>query len=242
VVYRQHKDGRPIKVERGLIWCDKNTISTIERIYPAQQDGEKAQRLLDGFTEFFGEYKTPTTGVIFETGRYSQAYEDYDYHRTISLELIPREHSFDYVNVTIGNKALCLSCGDRIEYSESLYCMDCGGTKYVCEECGEAINEEDVYWVDGYAYCSDCVFYCNECGEYHLNNSENEVRTRRWGGGTCISYVCDWCRSNYYTCCDGCGEYFHNDLITVVDEEHNKVEEGCYCEDCYNSLADIDED
>jgi hypothetical protein len=243
IVYRQHSSARPVKTERGLIWCDKNIVSTIDRIYPAQSDNMKAQRILKGFTDFFGEFRYPVEFNLLDTHRFSHAYEDYNYYKHTTRSLKPlTSPAFSVTGISVGEKAHCIKCGLLVLGSESLYCSDCSSDKVVCEDCGAVINSDDAIYINGSYYCDDCVFYCDECNDYHSNDEYNEAYVSGWGRGMRTTYVCDSCLTNYFVCCDGCGDYFHNDLITVVEEEHNKVEEGCFCGNCYYALADIEED
>ena len=98
------------------------------------------------------------------------------------------------------------------------------GTYGHCICCGEKISEN--------LYCHNCNSgkRCEECGEYVSDTYEvydSHGYTR---------YVCDYCRDEYYTCCDRCGCYHPNSqVIQAADDDY-------VCDDCldrYYTRCDI---
>ena len=53
---------------------------------------------------------------------------------------------------------MCLRCGSTDAYFDGegcLVCQDCD-THYYCNDCGDRLREDDVYWLDGNAFCESC--------------------------------------------------------------------------------------
>lgn len=109
----------------------------------------------------------------------------------------------------------------------------------VCTECGELIYNEGVAYIDGEPYCLHCVCYCSSCDEYVLDGDINVVGD---------DYICDACLNRYYTRCEVCGEYHHNNETTEVAEGYDVCmdclnNDYYYCNDCgeYYRYDDITE-
>lgn len=120
--------------------------------------------------------------------------------------------------IMFGAQPICISCGRRHSYDESISC--CYDSNYeFCESCGCRIYSDDAYWIGDYPYCSDCTAYCEHCGSYVLENEINDING---------IYVCDDCLREDFIECDCCGTYHHydsGDIITTYDG-------FSYCEDC----------
>ena len=107
------------------------------------------------------------------------------------------------------SSAVCLNCGEEfISNTERCLCDSCSVDYQECQECGSRIyDDNDIRWVDGYAYCPNCVSWCEDCNEY-----VNEDTTRVSGGG----YVCSICLEENYTYCEYCNKYiWNNDTVEV---------------------------
>lgn len=85
-------------------------------------------------------------------------------------------HYHNYSGVEV-----CMCCGSTGGWYESegaLVCNDCEGDYYTCTKCDERLNEDEVFWLDGEAYCENCYDYYGKedslTGEvHHMNNLVN---------------------------------------------------------------------
>ena len=145
-----------------------------------------------------------------------------------------------YVNdipFTIGTDSICPECGEYHTYEENIFCEDCaeGRRRVRCADCGEWIDEDDAYWIDGEPYCCNCAYYCEDCEEYVR---ERDI-TRTIHG----RYVCDSCLEDDYTYCSDVGEYVPNDEVVFTEEGNTYYEDSTdrygYCEVC-GEAHDID--
>ena len=97
------------------------------------------------------------------------------------------------------------------------HCISCGKAIYEGLYCGECKD---------YERCEDCDEYCSET--YTVYDAHGDVR-----------YVCDYCRSEYYTYCDRCERYHPNGLVVqAADDDY-------VCDDClerYYTYCDICEE
>lgn len=84
----------------------------------------------------------------------------------------------------------CVVCGDiTTDFYDGNFvvcntCCDMSGGHYInCEECGDSIYEEDVYWVEDTPLCGYCFNeYAAECalsGEYYFRDNLNTVYLSR---------------------------------------------------------------
>ena len=133
-----------------------------------------------------------------------------------SRKMIPK-------SIILGAKPICISCGYRHDYTENISC--CKSDGYYCTECGQWIDEDDVYWVGDDPYCGDCVVYCERCDCCVPYNDAIRVNG---------SYYCQDCVDEHAYKCDNCGEYVFNDY----DDDVITTEEGhIYCRDCADDKA-----
>lgn len=126
----------------------------------------------------------------------------------------------------------CAECGcvieddDYYEVDGKFYCEDCYDELFEeCADCGCRHYRDDMYWVESYDHyvCADCYNDYEECANC------GGLERSRYLYNTADGYVCESCRDYYYSCCEGCGEVFHNDDL-YYDEEDDEY----YCEECRN--------
>lgn len=92
-----------------------------------------------------------------------------------------------------------------------------------CPNCG---NHND-FCSENVVCCScDDSFFC-DCCEDRMNGESYEVYNC-WGDAI---YVCEYCRDEYYSYCDACEEYHHDDNMTTTEDGYR------YCEDCLDTNA-----
>lgn len=65
------------------------------------------------------------------------------------------------VQINYSGELSCIWCGQLYDpYEDNIVacdsCCDCEGERCYCEECGEQLYEDDVYWVDGSPLCEYC--------------------------------------------------------------------------------------
>ncbi len=98
------------------------------------------------------------------------------------------------VHFTIGAEVQCLNCGNNlVEVSDSFVCGKCDD-RHVCSNCGNRINEDDGYWVEGDLLCRDCfdeyAVECADCGEYvYRDNAYYDEDEGLW--------YCSYCWRNH---------------------------------------------
>ena len=182
-------------------------------------------------------------------------YPDYRYFRNVTLSRIKGSENNNSINV--GAKPICVGCGERHWVRESIDC--CHG--YTCAHCGERMDEDDVCWIDGDAYCRDCCHYCECCGEYHRDD-ETYIEGYGYVCESCLErhfcycdhcdeyvreddmywveceqrYICGDCIDNYYSLCDDCGEYFPDEYMQEYDDYLT------LCDECYNERIEQDQE
>ena len=133
-----------------------------------------------------------------------------------------KENKDDLPTFVFGAEPICITCGRRHSYGDSI--SDCDSGKY-CEHCGRRISDDEIRWVNDYAYCDECVTYCEDCQEYVLNDYAQEIDG---------CYVCDRCLEyGEYYACEECGEVHYVDNLNYDEET-----EEYYCDDCYERLLE----
>jgi hypothetical protein len=121
-------------------------------------------------------------------------------------------------DINIGHRPICIECGCEHEIADSINCCNRPGTQCAC--CGHTIDEDDAYYVNGVAYCYDCVTYCEICDEYVLNGDAHWIERDDM-------YVCDDCLDRYYVWCEHCRRYVLREDATYVESVGYYV-----CDDC----------
>lgn len=107
---------------------------------------------------------------------------------------------------------------------------DDGNVERTCSCCGDSIiYYDDIIWVDGEVYCSDCAFYCESCEEYHTGDSYTV-------GGECW---CSFCVERNAGWCDSCSTYVPSENLKYVVSRDECICDFCieregliYCDTC----------
>lgn len=198
------------------------------RVYPQDNDDnadniykdirEIVQKIIadcEGMTNYW----TTKKGVD-EIGDYTNHggtnYPDFRYYNNCCISF-PKEKEINPTVITIGNKPICIECGDTHNNQENINCCDAG---CVCENCGDAMDEDDVCYVNGHRYCRDCVVYCDYCEEYVLSDSA------RWVDSV-DTYVCDDCLDDRFIYCAHCSEYYPEDEAMYLDHYDSGACDSC---------------
>jgi len=106
------------------------------------------------FTFYDENGDSHTACLNFDTHTMYNDFGTIDYHYCILGKNLGR-YTFD---TTYSGAEECMSCGSLDGYYESegsLVCEDCDNRVY-CSECGERIDEDCAYWLDGDPYCEYC--------------------------------------------------------------------------------------
>ncbi|MGB4239477.1 MAG: hypothetical protein WBJ87_07720, partial [Candidatus Hydrothermia bacterium] len=210
---------------RALLWdvyLEKKTnkIKFLDRIY----GNEIIQEYLIGIAEENGwAYRTYDSSSIYLNGTYLSD--------TIYVDLPDKAINYlkhegcPYIDTLswLDEDDMCLN-----SYNGDYDLRDPGGVpleyEYRCYACGDPLHEEDVMWVEGYAYCKTCFdekfFVCDRCGEIYRN------------GRHAINDLCEYCaRARGYEICNNCSEWTGNYEFTIDGE--------IMCQDCIDALGYI---
>jgi len=125
----------------------------------------------------------------------------------------------------IGETAMYLDSGEDINSNRNDGFMEDEEGGYICECCGNRIEEWNMVSTDEGIYCTDCASPCEDCGEWHLNNELHSVAGYR--------DVCDSCYDEYGQC-ERCG-----DIVPLDDMVFNDASEMDLCESCDSQLRDV---
>ena len=151
-----------------------------------------------------------------------------DYRSIDNCTLSRFKGSINENSFTIGADPICIECGEEHYEDGTINC--CTSGYYVCADCGHRMDEDDVRWIDGEAYCDDCVHWCDCCEQYTRDDTRYVHSSD--------SYVCSDCLDYYYYYCDDCGQYYYRDDIRWVESVDKYVCDDCledkysYCDDC----------
>ena len=120
---------------------------------------------------------TKAVHIEIDTGfMYNDIYDNEDIRAYLNPDNIFESFSFNY-----SGRPICISCGDYVdngypdsEQAHHLTCDECQ-PYHRCEECGEYIDDDEIYWLDGRAFCHYCyervADNCAGCEEtYHYDD------------------------------------------------------------------------
>ena len=243
------------KVNR-MVTCFQDKEIFFSRLYPNYEDKELRTTFRNVIQDIYAQcldipnlwqkpmgYRQYDAWVKDEDGRYifrdsskrlilsgegHMQYEDYDYecyNAQLSVAM-----GAEPTKMYIGTWGICPETGEQYSDHASMSSRPV----WHCENCGEAIyDEDDVYYDDdGNGYCEYCFHelftYCEDCNEYYRNEDTHETIH-----GT---YVCDRCFDRYYVECCECG------LAVEEEDAIVDVDGNCYCDECANRrLTQCDE-
>ncbi len=137
---------------------------------------------------------------------------------------------------------------------------------YECVHCGDALDEDDTFFVDDTCYCSDChsELYtdCSHCGQtmarddvYSPDCADNasycsRCHDRLFGTCSCCDetgwmddmaevedrFICSCCFESHYEKCDNCGKVVKKDDDGLKEWGESGED---LCEDCWTTIAEI---
>ena len=163
-------------------------------------------------------------------------YADWIYSNFDGKVSIRTDHAEDYEPLIVGTHGLCICCANEI--NSNLYCSNCSGGEYICDDCRERCSETyTVYDEDDREYyvCAECrdryYTYCDRCECYYPNDNMHNIHGE---------YICHGCCEQNYTRCNTCNTYHLNDEIYDAHNEHGH--EINICRDCFdNYFEECDE-
>lgn len=213
------------KVNRQMFhWGEEKLIQG--RLYPQDNDGNGnaytpyrsiVQNIISEIFDFPNLWKTSkgkksASQYVLSEGTH---YHDYEYYDNCTLSRVAGSENEE--SITIGHLPICIECGYPHYNEESINC--CHSDEIICADCGCVIDEEDAEFIDGTYYCHDCCNYCECCHEYHRGN---DTYVNNYG------YVCEDCLdSEDFIQCEDCGEWFHTNDVTYLENLDIYV-----CRDC----------
>lgn len=167
--------------------------------------------------------------VAYHRGTHYPDIIHYDNCNVSYLRKSPTDMDFNFNKIQIGQKPICIECGESHTYSECInHCVSPGGE--ICAYCGEPISAHDMehgYYRDTEnGVCHDydeCAPYCEYHDRYEMANDHEYVHR--------IGYFCEAGIENdtRVARCESCGEVFNLDFEGVCD-----AHEDYYCEGCAN--------
>lgn len=224
------------KINRQMFhWAEDKLVQG--RLYPQDNDGnggaytpyrEIVQKIMSEIFEFpnlwtVSKGTDAASKYVVSEGTH---YRDYESYSNCTLSRPKGSENEEYF--TVGHAPICIKCGYE-HYKQGN--ISCCASKVTCANCGCLIesDSEEVVWINGEPYCSDCVSWC-DCCENYVVSGVTEV-----DGG---NFVCGDCLENYYRQCHDCGEYHRDSRMTYVDSIEDYVcrdcleENYCFCDDC----------
>jgi len=111
----------------------------------------------------------------------------------------------------------CYECGEELKDHDVTYeigngefiCESCRDNYYYCcDDCYELIHFDDTVAVD-----YNDRYVCRECADnyYMCDHCDNLFSDRHIAINTIQITLCDYCYSEYYFTCAGCGDVYHQD-------------------------------
>lgn len=246
------------KINRQMFhWGEEKLVQG--RLYPQDNDGNNeaytpyrqiVQKIMSEIFNFpnLWTVKKGTSAASAYIISYGTNYKDYNCYDNCTLSIKKNENE-NVKTFVVGAAPICIECGERHDNSETINCCS---QKNCCVDCGCALDEDDIIWINDEPYCRDCVSYCECCEEYHRQEEYYIEGRNIYVCESCFEsyyatcyccgcnvdrddvtwveseneYVCDECLADHYFQCEHCGEWFNN-------EEHPHADE-CICENCHN--------
>lgn len=219
------------KINRQMFhWGEEKLIQG--RLYPQDNDGDNSvytpyrEIVQKVMSELFDlpNYWTVSKGTD-AAGKFIDSdgthYRDYNNYSNCTLSRPKGSENDSYI--TVGHAPICIECGNEHDTEDCISCCS-KPNEYYCSECGDAIDEDDVIWIDNEPYCHDCVFWCDECESYFVGEGTTVINEY----GYTIT-VCDDCLDRY-TYCDCCCDYHPSEMTYWIDVDNESV-----CDDCFSN-------
>jgi hypothetical protein len=214
------------KINRQMFHYANNKLIQ-SRLYPQGNDGDSSayrpyrnivQEIISTIMDVPNLWvnKKGTSEICKHVYSYGTHYTDYTHFDSCNISFV-KDKDIDG-DINIGHRPICIECGCEHEIADSINCCNRPGAQCAC--CGHTIDEGDTYYVNGVAYCYDCVTYCEICDEYVLNGDAHWIERDDM-------HVCDDCLDRYYVWCEHCRRYVLREDATYVESVGYYV-----CDDC----------
>ena len=225
MIYKESTSNTSNLITRKLIYMVENTIQWCRTYGATQGINQATKNLKEAISKNYNMISKEVLDLSCHRND-GHHYPDYDYNVNYGATF---EHHLNYGK--LGHDTLCLTCGDRVDDEEKLHCNYCDVPKITCYECCSVIDENDAIYVDGEYYCRDCVYQCDNCGEYHLKNDMFTIQ-----GNFYNMHYCEDCYYDLFTTCSECGE-----VISVDDAECGGEYNELMCSDCMDDWKEQQE-
>ena len=235
------------KVKRCVFYLGEDKLIQ-SRVYPDGRDGgDKSlagdirgimQKVVSELWDVpnYWSLSKGTSACRAVTESYGPHYRDYLHYSDCNVSYLKRIDGYKNTRpVSIGTeKIICPSCGKAHYTEENIFCGKCIGEYERCEACGEYHDEEYMYYIDGYYYCSDCVTSCWNCGNEIVANTATETYE-----GRC---VCNYCLDRHYVWSEYESNFVDEDDTILTEEGHIYASDGNGYGECSNCYEYHDED
>lgn len=213
----------PEKSQRALVYYDKRTGYTIQRMYPSYND-RVLETMQAAVREVLPDSLYPEEEMPCLESDSRVAYID---------PSIAGMRSTGYHYIAGIGDGYCLDCGGSMDNQDGLTCLDCTDDSdcIYCARCGDRIDDyEAMRGADGEDYCQYCwdelYTCCSRCGSVVSIDDVTEVQ----GHG-------DWCPScteNYAVECSLCGDYIHDEDVEFKLHDDGSIDyDSPICHDCW---------
>lgn len=215
------------KINRQMFHYSNNKLVQA-RLYPQSNDGDGSvytpyrnivQEIMSTVFDFPNLWTNKKgTAAIYPFVKSSGThYQDYCNFSSCNISFA-KDKNVDG-QIYIGHRPICIKCGEEHDVNKNINC--CETVQYKCPVCGYTLEEgeDEIIWVGGNAYCSECVAYCDECDCYYENDEVHYVESTD-------RYVCQDCLERYYVWCELCDQYELKSEATYIDGL------GWVCESC----------
>lgn len=237
------------KVKRCMFYLGEDKLIQ-SRVYPDGRDGGDAsvapdiraimQKLVSELFNVPNLWKLERgTGVCCDvTDSIGPHYRDYECYEDCNVSFLRRIDG--YINrkvVRIGSAIICPECGEEHWSEDNIFCDDCLNGYLECCQCGDRVDRDEAIYINGDAYCNDCVEWCYHCDAPVVCGENGE-----WLEGYGRS-VCNRCIDRRYVWAEGDSEYVYEDdaVLTMEGNYWHEDSEGYFeCHEC-EELHDIDE-
>lgn len=215
------------KINRNMFHIGKDKLIQ-GRVYPQSSDGasslyktirEISQKVIAECLDVPNLWKNVkgTTECRRVIASYGTHYEDYSNFSSCNVSYLKYDGTED-VNmdrINVGHDPICPKCGYEHSFEEAIECDDCysgGGTRY-CYCCDERYDEDDMYYIDGEWYCSECSTYCEYHGEREAISTDEMYYIEDYG------WICESAfEYGDFFYCDSCENYYERNGEEVETE------------------------
>lgn len=179
------------KINRQMFhWAEDKLVQG--RLYPQDNDGnggaytpyrEIVQKIMSEIFEFPNLW-TVSKGT-YAASEYVVSrgthYRDYESYSNCTLSRPKGSENEEYF--IVGHAPICIKCGYEHDKHGNISCC---ASKVTCANCGCLIESDsnEVIWINGEPYCSDCVSWC-DCCESYVSGDLTE-HNGRWLCDSCL--------------------------------------------------------